>query len=264
MIKIQNTKKKYSLAYEIFIIILAAIAVTITILDLTSMIVLLKGSFLYWVEFGILVIFIIDYFTRLLFSKEKGKFVKNNMFDLISIIPFNSMFRIFRAFRIFRVLKISKVFRITKMTRLVKAFALLGRLKERLNTFINTNGFIYTIYITIITVIISTIGVYFIEFKTKNIAFSECLWWSFATTTTVGYGGIDPETFAARMIAAVLMLVGIGFTGMLTGTIATYFLNTKNFKNEDIIKENFIDISDLEDDKVAQITDYIEFIRNKK
>lgn len=228
------------------------------------MIVLLKGSFLYWVEFGILVIFIIDYFTRLLFSKEKGKFVKNNMFDLISIIPFNSMFRIFRAFRIFRVLKISKVFRITKMTRLVKAFALLGRLKERLNTFINTNGFIYTIYITIITVIISTIGVYFIEFKTKNIAFSECLWWSFATTTTVGYGGIDPETFAARMIAAVLMLVGIGFTGMLTGTIATYFLNTKNFKNEDIIKENFIDISDLEDDKVAQITDYIEFIRNKK
>lgn len=266
MIKIQNTEKKYSLAYEIVIIILAVIAVSITLLDLTSVITLSPGSFLYWLEFLILIVFVIDYFTRLFFSKEKKEFFKRNIFDLISIIPFNSMFRIFRAFRLFRVLKITKVFRltkITKMTRLVKGFALLGRLKGKLKVFVNTNGFIYTIYITITTVILSTIGVYFIEFKAKNIPFSECLWWSFATTTTVGYGGIDPETFAARLIAAVLMLLGIGFTGMLTGTIATYFLNLKNFQNHDVIKESVIDVSDLEVDKIKQISEYVEFIRSR-
>lgn len=269
VIRIQNTKKKYLLSYEVGIIILAVIAVTITILDLTSVIILSQGSFLYWLDFSILIIFVIDYFTRLFFSKEKKEFIKGNIFDLISIIPFNSMFRIFRAFRLFRVLKITKVFRltkmakITKMTRLVKGFALLGRLKGKLKVFVNTNGFIYTIYITITTVLLSTVGVYFIEFKAKNIPFSECLWWSFATTTTVGYGGIDPETFAARLISAILMLLGIGFTGMLTGTIATYFLKLKDFKNDDVIKENFIDVSDLEMDKVKQISDYVEFIRNR-
>lgn len=259
----ENNKKKYSLIYEIFIIVLAVIAVTITILDLTSVISLLEGSFLYWVDVGILIIFTIDYFTRLTFAKEKTKFFKSNIFDLIAIIPFNSMFRIFRTFRLFRVLRVTRIFRLTKMTRLVRGFALMGRLKGNLNIFINTNGFIYTIYITISTLILSTIGVYFIEFKAKGIPFSECLWWSFATTTTVGYGGIDPETFAARFIAAILMLVGIGFTGMLTGTIATYFLDPKNFKKDDTMQETVIDISDLESDKIKQITDYVEFIRNK-
>ena len=32
---------------------------------------------------------------------------------------------------------------------------------------------------------------------------------------------------SGRIIASILMLVGIGFVGMLTGTIATYFLNDK-------------------------------------
>ncbi len=149
------------------------------------------------------------------------------------------------------------------MARLVKGFALLGKLKGRLNTFIHTNGFIYTIYISITTVLLGTVGVYFIEFKARNTRFSECLWWSFATTTTVGYGGIDPETVAGRIITGILMLVGIGFTGMLTGTIATYFLKTKKFADDDILKEMVIDISDLGADKIKQILEYTEFIRNK-
>jgi len=240
--------------------ILAVVAVTLTILDLNNQITLESGSYLYWIDVSILIIFTIDYFFRLLLAKNKKQFFKSNIFDLIAIIPFNSMFRIFRAFRLFRVLKITKVFR---MAKFVKGFALLGKIKGRLNVFINTNGFIYTIYISTVTIILSTIGIYFLEFKQLGRTFGDSLWWVFVTATTVGYGDMTPETILGRIIAIILMFVGIGFVGMLTGTIATYFLNIKKTLRTDVGSKTMIDISDLEDEKVKRILDYVEFIRNR-
>nr|WP_300005572.1 potassium channel family protein [Tissierella sp.] len=241
-------------------LIFAMIAVSLTVLDLSGKISLTSSSYLYWTDTSILIIFIVDYFARLLYSSDKKQFFKKNIFDLVAIIPFNSMFRIFRAFRLFRVLKITKVFR---MARLVKGAALLGKIKSILNGFINTNGFIYTVYISLITVALSTIGIHYLEFKEKGNTMGDSLWWSFVTASTVGYGDMTPESVPGRIIAVILMFVGIGFVGMLTGTIATYFLNLKKFKEIDRENPISIDISDLEDDKVKQILEYVEFIRNK-
>lgn len=149
------------------------------------------------------------------------------------------------------------------MTRLIKGFALLGKMNKRLNVFINTNGFIYTIYISVVTVILGTLGIYFFEFKELGRTFGDSLWWSFVTASTGGYGDIIPESIPGRLIAVVLMFVGIGFIGFLTGTITTYFLNIKKITDDDIVNETVIDLSDLEEDKVKQILEYIEFIRSR-
>lgn len=259
----ENNEESPSLIYEIFIIILALIAVIITVLDLSAVILLSEGSFLYWVDLGILAIFTIDYIVRLFFAKEKMNFVKDNIFDLIAIIPYNSLFRIFKTFKFLKILRVKRAFRLTRMTRLIRGLGLMGRLKSNLDIFIHTNGFIYAIYITITSLLLGTVGVYFLEFKAQGVAFSECLWWSFATTTTVGYNGISPETLVTRLIAAILMLVGIAFTGMLTGTIATYFLDSKKFREDEEIQKTIIDISDLEIDEIKQVKDYIEYLRNR-
>jgi len=55
-------------------------------------------------------------------------------------------------------------------------------------------------------------------------SFGDGLWWSVVTTTTVGYGDISPATGLGRLVAAVLMIVGIGTIGMITGSIATFFI----------------------------------------
>ena len=59
------------------------------------------------------------------------------------------------------------------------------------------------------------------EFET----YGDALWWAVVTTTTVGYGDLYPETAVGKIVAAVLMIVGIGTIGVITGTVAAMFSN---------------------------------------
>jgi voltage-gated potassium channel len=50
------------------------------------------------------------------------------------------------------------------------------------------------------------------------------VWWAITTMTTVGYGDVYPATDSGRVLAILLMLVGIGFVAILTGAIAERFV----------------------------------------
>jgi voltage-gated potassium channel len=52
------------------------------------------------------------------------------------------------------------------------------------------------------------------------------LWWAVQTVTTVGYGDVVPTQGGARVIAAMLMLSGIGFVTVVTAVITAAFLET--------------------------------------
>jgi voltage-gated potassium channel len=45
--------------------------------------------------------------------------------------------------------------------------------------------------------------------------------------TTVGYGDLYPTTDAGRVIAILVMLVGIGFVAILTAAVAQRFVNER-------------------------------------
>jgi voltage-gated potassium channel len=52
----------------------------------------------------------------------------------------------------------------------------------------------------------------------------SALWWSIQTTTTVGYGDHVPTTTAGRLLAALVMLFGIGFLAVITAAITSTFV----------------------------------------
>ena len=50
------------------------------------------------------------------------------------------------------------------------------------------------------------------------------LWWSVQTITTVGYGDNVPSRTEGRIIAAVIMIAGIGLLSVVTATITAAFV----------------------------------------
>ena len=53
-------------------------------------------------------------------------------------------------------------------------------------------------------------------------SFFDALWWSTATTTTVGYGDVFPVTTAGRIVGGFTMLVGISTFSIVTAKMAEY------------------------------------------
>ena len=54
--------------------------------------------------------------------------------------------------------------------------------------------------------------------------YGDSLWWSAVTATTIGYGDVYPVTPSGRIVAFGLMLVGISMIGVVTASIAAWFV----------------------------------------
>ena len=75
-------------------------------------------------------------------------------------------------------------------------------------------------YIAAIQITISERSVEGSNIKT----FSDGLWWAVTTVTTVGYGDRYPTTSEGRLLAVLLMITGISLVGVITASVAAWFV----------------------------------------
>ena len=72
--------------------------------------------------------------------------------------------------------------------------------------------------------------------------YPDALWWAIVTVTTVGYGDRFPVTEDGRIVAVVLMLVGIGLIGVLTATVASVFIKEHTDANKEEFRKSHRDL----------------------
>lgn len=252
-----NMNRKF-IFYEIIMAILSLLVVFILTIQITINLSPTQSVVLDYIDTSIWGIFLIDYIVRLFLSKNKWSFIKNNKLDLISIIPINSLLQSIR------IVKLSRIIKLTKFIKFLRMIIFFSKFKSKINEFIRTNNLNYVIFVTVLTVFSGAIGISI----TENMKFDDALWWAYVTATTVGYGDISPATGIGRIIAAVLMLVGIGFIGMLTGTIATFFLTKKevykSYKEEVIqdIKNKLDEFDTLNHEDIDDIYAVLKSLKN--
>ncbi|WP_033542864.1 potassium channel family protein [Planococcus sp. CAU13] len=165
------------------------------------------------IDWAIWVVFVLDYLIRVSRSENKWTYIKQHPFELIGIIPLDSIFRAARIVRVFRVIRL---------------IGIGTRYSAPVYKLLKTNGLDKVLIVALILLFLVPIPIVFLEPSIDT--FADALWWAIVTTTTVGYGDISPETPVGRILAIILMLIGIGIIGTLTSAITSFF-NEKEPEN---------------------------------
>ncbi len=82
------------------------------------------------------------------------------------------------------------------------------------------------------------LGVLFLESRVGEAqihSIPEALWWAIVTMTTVGYGDYTPAGGSSRVLAVLIMFVGISLTSFLTGTIASVIVSRRMRANQGLL-----------------------------
>jgi voltage-gated potassium channel len=148
--------------------------------------------------------FAFDLFFGLLTSKSKKDYLLKHPLELMSVLlPFLRPLRLMRVIS-FGGLALQKI-------AMGKQFAI--TLKVALTA-------VFVSYIAAVQITISERDVEGSNIKT----FADGLWWAVTTVTTVGYGDRFPTTTEGRILAVMLMLVGISLVGVITASVASWFV----------------------------------------
>lgn len=82
------------------------------------------------------------------------------------------------------------------------------------------------VLVMFVLMIVSASFMHVVEREAQPEAFGSvprAIWWAVVTLTTVGYGDITPITLAGKMLAAVVMLLGVGAVAVPAGLLAGRF-----------------------------------------
>jgi voltage-gated potassium channel len=127
-----------------------------------------------------------------------------------------------------------RMFRFARLTRLLRVVrvGMLGTRAIRMERVLaSREGFRYIALLTAFLVAVAGAVISVVDAKEfPNVG--RGMWWAITTVTTVGYGDVVPHTVAGRVVAGMLMIVGIGFLSILTAAIASTFVSADQERNE--------------------------------
>jgi voltage-gated potassium channel len=89
------------------------------------------------------------------------------------------------------------------------------------------SGPLFSVLVIFLMVLfMASVAEFFLEHDVQPASFGSvpaALWWAVATLTTTGYGDVVPITPLGRIVAAAVMICGLGVFGLWTGILATGF-----------------------------------------
>jgi voltage-gated potassium channel len=158
-------------------------------------------------------VFVVEYLIRLWLAPLRLRFVAHNVLDLVVI-----------AVPVLRPLRLARLARLARFTR---AGALAASSVKHTRRRLHIDVAVQVVSVAVVIVFIGAVGILDVERNAKgsNIhTFGDALWWALTTVTTVGYGDRYPVTGQGRLIASAVMITGIAVLGVVTASVAGWFV----------------------------------------
>jgi voltage-gated potassium channel len=136
---------------------------------------------------------------------RRGYLLHNPVNVAIVVLTAPFLPAVFQSLRVLRLLRVARLLRLAPLFRL--AFTLRGLR-----------------YASVFTLLVVLVGAEAYESAEPGKDYFDGIYWAVSTMTTVGYGDELPTTTEAKVVAMVLVFVGIGYAAVVTGAIAERFI----------------------------------------
>jgi voltage-gated potassium channel len=177
----------------------------------------------YAANWAIWAVFLAELVTVLLIVERKAAALRAHWLDVAVVVLTIPLFSKF--------LSSVRFVRLARLLRLLRATTVVSRAIQAERRLTTPQIFRSVALLTVFAVFIAGAAEATVDSGDfKN--YWDGIWWAVVTVTTVGYGDLTPHTVAGKIVAILLMMVGIDFLAVLTGTIAARFVQTDTDSKE--------------------------------
>jgi voltage-gated potassium channel len=182
-------------------------------------------------NYGIWIAFLVEVVVMLAVVPDRWLWLRKHPIEVIIVVltpPF-----------LLAALAPVRALRLLRLGRLLQLAPLIRRL-------FTPQGVKYTAVLALLTALAAGEAFHAVE---EDVSRWNGVYWAIATMTTVGYGDINPMTEQGKVIAVIVMIVGIGFVALVTGAVAERFLAPR----VDQVEEAEQEIERTEEDLLRQV-----------
>jgi len=135
---------------------------------------------------------------------------------------------------------------------------LLTRAARPLRTLLTPGGLAYVAALALV-VFLAAGGVFYWLEPTVH-SYADGVWLAFVTGATIGYGDIVPTSWAARVFAVLLTLVGLTIFSLVTASIAVFFVGEEE---KTLRRQMHHDVQHLKQDMARLFTEEEAMLRRE-
>jgi voltage-gated potassium channel len=232
---VDERTERWARRFDWIVLVAAALVIPVVVIEQAEANDTLKtvagiANWLIWLVFLAEVIFMLSVVPN------RKRWLLDNPLDVAIVVltpPF--LPASLQALRVFRLLRLLRLLRVLKAARRL----------------FSPKGLQWALLLGLLTLFLGGAAFAAVEQGANENVNStwDGIWWAVCTMTTVGYGDIGPVTDEGRVLAIVVMLVGIGVLTMLIGAAAERFVAQ--------------DIAEVEEEVTDELEDTQAFVRRE-
>jgi voltage-gated potassium channel len=146
-------------------------------------------------------VFLAEAVVMLSVVPNRGRWIREHPLDLAITVLTPPFLSALAPVRLLRLLRLLRLVRLAPLARCL----------------LSMEGLRYAALLAVLTAVAG--GAAFAALE-KGQSTGDGIYWAITTMTTVGYGDLSPDSTGGKVLAVIVMVVGIGFVAILTGAVA--------------------------------------------
>ena len=215
----QDAYDRFSAAVDVPLTVLAVLWLPVLVVPLVARVSAGTAATLDGIDYAVWAVFAVEYLVKLYLSPSRWSFVRRHLVDLLVI-----------AVPVLRPLRALRLLRLLRAITLARAGLVLSSALKRARDLLTHHGLHFVLLSVLVIIGVGSAVELAFEQHAPGATihnFGDALWWSIVTVTTVGYGAEAPVSAGGRGVAVMLMITGIGLVGVLSATVASYFVGQR-------------------------------------